>query len=191
MVSGPYVFFYFIDHSLFLQKQMDIRYALSLFLCIMRMSLFFVSFILLLNPFALFTLQLSDRWHPHLSNVSDQQALLGFMAAVTTQSLPTNWNPNVSFCRWSGITCSVRRQRVVSLDVSSMGLEGTISPLLGNLSFLRILDLSNNHFNGHIPYQLRNLFRLACLGMSSKVLFRPLLVGVIVYTSCLCDITTS
>ena len=128
-----------------------------------KMLLFFY-FIFLLHPLiALSTLQLSAHRHrhPHLSNASDQQALIGFMSAITYDpSLSLRTKPNISFCQWTGVICSRRRQRVVSLNVSSMALQGTISPLLGNLSFLRILNLSNNHFHGHIPYQLGNLFLL-------------------------------
>ena len=118
-------------------------------------------FIFLLHPFAFSTLQLLGHQHPHLNNTFDQPALTGFMLAITyIPSLPLHTKPNISFCEWTGVICSRRRQRVVSLNVSSMALQGTISPLLANLSFLRILNLSNNHFNGHIPYQLVNLFRL-------------------------------
>jgi len=65
------------------------------------------------------------------------------MSAITydpSQSLPTTWKPNVSFCGWTDVICSRRSQRVVSLNVSSMGLQGIISPVLGNLWFLTILD---------------------------------------------------
>eukprot|EP00253_Pinus_taeda_P022106 PITA_22106 len=129
------------------------------------MILFF-HFILCVSP-VFSTGKLSSRGHPRLSNASDQEALLGFMSAITdydgSLSLPTVWKPNVSFCEWAGIVCSPRRQRVVSLNVSSTGLQGTVSPRLGNLSFLTLLDLSNNGFHGHIPYQLGNLFRLEIL----------------------------
>ncbi|GLJ39668.1 hypothetical protein SUGI_0810960 [Cryptomeria japonica] len=51
-----------------------------------------------------------------------------------------------------------------------MGLFGPISPFLGNLSFLRVLDLQNNSFQGHIPYQLGRLFRLKRLRLSGNQL---------------------
>eukprot|EP00253_Pinus_taeda_P010013 PITA_10013 len=102
----------------------------------------------------------------------DQEAVLGFMSAIATydpaQSLPTSWKQNVSVCEWTGITCGRGTQRVVTVDVGSMGLQGTISPLLGNLSFLIILDLRNNSFHGHIPYQLGSLFRLKMLALSAN-----------------------
>eukprot|EP00253_Pinus_taeda_P018444 PITA_18444 len=150
---------------------MDISDAPTLLFNIMRLLLFWT---LLVIPSAFSTVELSNPLHPHLSNASDQEALLGFLSAITayspSQSLPTNWTTNVSFCEWRGIICSRRRQRVVSLNVSSMGLQGTISPLLSNLSFLRILDLHNNSFQGHIPYELGSLFRLKTLVLSRNQL---------------------
>jgi len=121
----------------------------------MRMFLLPVYLFLLLIPVGSATVRLSHGSGAHLSNATDQEAMLGFVSAIRTydpsQPLPTSWKPNVSVCEWTNIIYS--GHRVVSLNVSSMGLEGTISPLLGNLSFLVVLDLNNN-LHGHIPYQL-------------------------------------
>ncbi|GLJ39674.1 hypothetical protein SUGI_0811040 [Cryptomeria japonica] len=108
---------------------------------------------------------------PHMaesSNHSDGAALMAFKAAISLDPYNSllHWNTNHTFCNWPAITCSSRRQRVVSLNLTSMGLFGPISPFLGNLSFLRVLDLKNNSFHGHIPYQLGRLFRLRRLRLS-------------------------
>ncbi|KAH9317460.1 hypothetical protein KI387_019229, partial [Taxus chinensis] len=92
----------------------------------------------------------------------DQHSLLAFKAGITldpNNSL-ANWSPNTSFCNWTGVICSSTLQmqyRVVGLNLSNMGLEGVISPLVGNLSALQTLDLSNNALHGHIPPQLGRL----------------------------------
>ncbi|KAH9297770.1 hypothetical protein KI387_029452 [Taxus chinensis] len=105
--------------------------------------------------------------HPQAD--TDLEALLAFKSAITYDYLNslTTWTSNISFCRWNGITCSPE-QRVVSLNLTCMALEGIISPLLGNLSFLTVLDLSHNFFNHHIPYQLGRLSRLRILLLSSN-----------------------
>jgi len=41
-----------------------------------------------------------------------------------------------------------------------MGLQGAISPHIGNLSFLVSLDLSNNRFFGFLPHEISRLHRL-------------------------------
>ncbi|GLJ39679.1 hypothetical protein SUGI_0811190 [Cryptomeria japonica] len=107
---------------------------------------------------------------PHMaesSNHSDEAALMAFKAAISLDPYNSllHWNPNHT-CNWTGITCSSRRQRVVSLNLTGMGLLGPISPFLGNLSFLRVLDPKNNSFHGRIPYQLGRLFRLRRLWLS-------------------------
>ncbi|PWZ41036.1 putative LRR receptor-like serine/threonine-protein kinase [Zea mays] len=67
-----------------------------------------------------------------------------------------SWNTSGSsaadYCSWNGVTCSrTHPGRVTELNLSSQSLQGRISPSLGNLTFLRILDLSYNSFFGQLP----------------------------------------
>nr|GFC43142.1 protein kinase-like domain-containing protein [Tanacetum cinerariifolium] len=72
----------------------------------------------------------------------------------------TSWNHSFHFCDWSGISCGKRHKRVTALQLDSQGLEGSLSPHVGNLSFLRELSLANNSFQGTIPDALGRLSRL-------------------------------
>ncbi|GLJ20683.1 hypothetical protein SUGI_0376800 [Cryptomeria japonica] len=106
------------------------------------------------------------------SNHSDEQALMAFKAAIYVDSYNSflDWSTNHTFCERTGITCSSRRQHVVSLNLTGMGLLGPISPLQRNLYFFRVLDLSNNSLEGHIPYQIGRLFPLRRLLLSTNQL---------------------
>eukprot|EP01018_Ginkgo_biloba_P001114 Gb_22823 [translate_table: standard] len=109
--------------------------------------------------------------HGHPNNASDQHALLSFKNSIVNAPYNTafnNWHPNATFCNWKGVKCSPRRQRVVALNVSSMGLEGSLSPFLANITFLQSLDISNNSFHGSIPEELGALFRLKELLLSKN-----------------------
>lgn len=108
-----------------------------------------------------------------LSNVTDQQALLSVKAYITgdPNGVLSSWNHSVHFCNWEGIACSRRRQRVTVLDLSSQKLDGTMSPYIGNLSFLKLLYLDVNNFRGSIPGEIGKLFRLQYLYLGSN-LFR-------------------
>lgn len=44
------------------------------------------------------------------------------------------------------------------------------SPSISNLSFLRILNLRNNNFNGQIPQDVGNLFRLQELYLNNNII---------------------
>ncbi|KAH7837147.1 hypothetical protein Vadar_010164 [Vaccinium darrowii] len=80
---------------------------------------------------------------------SDQSALLAFKYLITNDSnhiLAANWSTNTSFCHWFGVSRSRRGQNTgTSLDLSNMGLKGTIPPQIRNLSFLTCFNISNNH----------------------------------------------
>ncbi|XP_059627983.1 probable LRR receptor-like serine/threonine-protein kinase At3g47570 [Cornus florida] len=98
-------------------------------------------------------------------NETDRLALLAFKAEITNDPLRalSSWNESVDFCQWHGVTCSRRHQRVTVLDLQSLKLVGSISPHIGNLSFLNTLRLVNNSFNHVIPPELGRLKRLQYL----------------------------
>ncbi|KAG5237802.1 LRR receptor serine/threonine-protein kinase [Salix suchowensis] len=100
----------------------------------------------------------------------DRLSLLAFKAQITGDPLGalSSWNESLHFCEWSGVTCGRRHQRAVELDLHSCKLAGSLSSHIGNLSFLRILDLSNNSFSQNIPQELGRLFRLLQLNLENN-----------------------
>ncbi|KAL4576164.1 hypothetical protein LXL04_012253 [Taraxacum kok-saghyz] len=95
-------------------------------------------------------------------NNSDHLALMAIKSKIThdPQQLLKTWNTSLHFCQWEGVTCGRRHSRVTKLDLESSAIVGSLSPHIGNLSFLRVIRLSNNTFTGVIPPQIGNLFRL-------------------------------
>ncbi|GLT42762.1 hypothetical protein SLA2020_167460 [Shorea laevis] len=101
-------------------------------------------------------------------NATDHLALIAFKSKISNdpQGILKSWNNSIHFCLWVGITCSHRRDRVTILDISSKGLVGSLSPSIGNLSFLHEIRLANNSFHGDIPLEIGRLFRLQWLNLS-------------------------
>ncbi|XP_071925942.1 uncharacterized protein [Coffea arabica] len=96
---------------------------------------------------------------------TDQLALLSLKQHITSDPggsiLGNNWSTAVSVCEWIGVTCSPRHPgRVTQVNISNMGLAGTIPADIGNLSFLVSLDMRNNNFHGVPPERMVNLRRL-------------------------------
>ncbi|GJV48738.1 leucine-rich repeat protein [Tanacetum coccineum] len=98
-------------------------------------------------------------------NETDYLALLSFKSKVTHDpyKVLTSWNHSFHFCYWSGVSCGKRHKRVTALRLVSHGLEGSLSPHVGNLSFLREISLENNSFQGTIPHELGRLSNLRYL----------------------------
>ncbi|KAG5552232.1 hypothetical protein RHGRI_010347 [Rhododendron griersonianum] len=100
-------------------------------------------------------------------NETDFHALLAFKSNIfPDQQALSSWNESLHFCHWEGVHCDRRHKRVTVIDLRSEGLTGSLSPYIGNLSFLRELNLFNNTFIGEIPTELGNLFRLQKLNLS-------------------------
>ncbi|TXG53560.1 hypothetical protein EZV62_018816 [Acer yangbiense] len=94
---------------------------------------------------------------------TDKNALLALKTCITHDPntlLAKNWSTSTSVCNWIGVTCGVRHRRVTALNISYLGLIGTIPPQLGNLSFLVLLAINDNNFYGSLPYELARLRRL-------------------------------
>ncbi|XP_048548582.1 LRR receptor-like serine/threonine-protein kinase EFR isoform X2 [Triticum urartu] len=102
-------------------------------------------------------------------NSTDMISLLDFKRAITNNSRQAlrSWHASVPLCSWEGVHCS--SGRVTKLYLSDRGLLGRISPSLGNLTFLRTLDLSQNGFTGELP-PLNRLHRLEYLDLGHNSL---------------------
>ena len=104
--------------------------------------------------------------------ITDQHALLEFKHRISDPHniLANNWITTYSVCNWVGVSCAAKHRRVRALHLPNMDLTGTISPHLGNLSFLVSLNLSYNNFHGHFPRELGQLSRLKLIELSSNFL---------------------
>ncbi|CAN1286273.1 Probable LRR receptor-like serine/threonine-protein kinase At3g47570 [Linum perenne] len=98
-----------------------------------------------------------------LSNETDRLALLNFKSLISGDpfGILSSWNDSIHLCEWYGVSCSERHHgRVTALNLSSNELYGSISPHVGNLSFLKFLRLYNNNFIGEIPPEIGRLRKL-------------------------------
>ncbi|KAJ6707190.1 SOMATIC EMBRYOGENESIS RECEPTOR KINASE 1 [Salix viminalis] len=78
------------------------------------------------------------------------------------------WDLNsVDPCTWKMVGCSPEGF-VISLEMASAGLSGTLSPSIGNLSHLRTMLLQSNHLSGPIPEEIGKLSDLQTLDLSGN-----------------------
>ncbi|KAK4835435.1 hypothetical protein QYF36_009649 [Acer negundo] len=112
--------------------------------------------LLFLSRFAFLTHQACNQF--------DQQSLLSFQLYIPSSSL--NWPSSGDCCLWEGITCDASGN-VTRLWLPSKGLNGTISPSIGNLTHLSHLNLSHNRLFGPPPItSFPTLIKLQILDLS-------------------------
>ncbi|KAK4436675.1 putative receptor-like protein kinase [Sesamum alatum] len=124
------------------------------------------------------------------TNKADLRALLSFKENILDpRGALDSWryNQTVNYCTWNGISCSGRhRTRLVSIDLHSQGLVGSIPPhlaslglsknnlsgtipsFIGNFTFLRQLSLADCGFQGEIPESLVHLHNLESLTLDKN-----------------------
>ncbi|CDP19838.1 unnamed protein product [Coffea canephora] len=105
-------------------------------------------------------------------NETDRLALLEFKKQIYDDPLGVlnSWNHSQHHCQWEGVTCSTRHLRVIALTLRDKHFSGTISPHVGNISFMRFIHLEENQFHGEIPQEFGRLFRLRALNLSSNAI---------------------
>ncbi|XP_026416064.1 LRR receptor-like serine/threonine-protein kinase GSO1 [Papaver somniferum] len=131
-----------------------------------------IVFLLLILPSIIFVAGSSS-----FTSTEQVEALLNWKSTLVTQTASSflpSWKRDfgaVSPCNWSGITCSNKGSVIVGLNLTGLGLQGT---LLGfNFSCfanLVSLVLSNNKLFGFIPPQISNLISLIHLDLSQNEL---------------------
>ncbi|GLT33874.1 hypothetical protein SLA2020_084290 [Shorea laevis] len=149
------------------------------------------AYFLLQFTIVLFLLLLSFQTYPATAlssvNETDKLALLAIKGRITQDihGIMNSWNESLHFCDWMGVTCSRRHKgRVTLLSLESCGLIGSIPPQIGNLSFLRGINLAENIFQGQIPQEIGRLSRLRFLNLSTNAL-QGEIPGNLSFCSCL------
>jgi len=105
---------------------------------------------------------------------SDCEALWEFYTSLDDVGVlddannPHAWGAGTPFVDWQGLSTVARG--VVGIDLSRTGLSGTMSPALGRLSNLEILNLHSNSLSGEIPGELGRLSKLTHLHLASNKL---------------------
>lgn len=85
-----------------------------------------------------------------------------------------NWGPGIPIADWVGVTVSGAPLRVTGLTLHRLKLTGPLPPALGELTQLRLLDLSYNKLTGPLPPALGELTQLRVLNLSYNEFTGPL-----------------
>ncbi|XP_061991049.1 receptor-like kinase TMK4 [Rosa rugosa] len=83
--------------------------------------------------------------------------------------LAESWTGDDACGGWSFVVCDA--QKVVTVNLDSKHLNGTISPAFANLTSLKTLVLKNNNLTGPIPASLTTLPQLAVFDASNNNLY--------------------
>ncbi|KAK6133278.1 hypothetical protein DH2020_032941 [Rehmannia glutinosa] len=89
---------------------------------------------------------------------NDVQGLQVLYTSLNSPSQLTGWKSSGGDpCgeSWRGITC--QGSSVVSVQISGLGLSGTMGYLLSNLVSLKTLNLAGNNLSGNLPYSVANM----------------------------------
>ncbi|KAK9281611.1 hypothetical protein L1049_004514 [Liquidambar formosana] len=120
-----------------------------------------------------------------LQSQTDQEDVDAMINIKSTYGVKRNWQGDPCAPKaylWDGVNCSYvgyDPPRIISLDLSSSGLTGEISPYIANLKLIQILDLSNNNLTGPVPDFLMQLPVLRILNLMGNNLTGSVPMGLI------------
>lgn len=108
-------------------------------------------------------------------NETEHMAMLAIRSGLMDhpEGVLRSWNRSRHHCFWEGVICGAKDKRVNVLFLPARGLAGTLSPFIGNLSFLRGIVLQDNNLHGGIPPEIGRLFRLEELDLHNNSLQQP------------------
>ncbi|KAH0704838.1 hypothetical protein KY285_019116 [Solanum tuberosum] len=154
----------FLDLSLnnFIGESQNNRLLVLTFVLVEKAFTFFLLTILLLLHYVM----------TQSNTTTDQLALLSLKSQISSDPfhiLNVSWSPAINVCRWVGVTCGSRQQRVKSLNLSDMALTGKIPRDFGSLTFLVSLDLRRNNFHGKLPQEMFHWFHSPSLSNASRL----------------------
>lgn len=113
----------------------------------------------------------------------DARALVEIRSVLSVNSLVLDdWSSSENPCGWSGVGCGeviatdgeTVEERVVSLELDSKQLEGSLSPAIGWLSELKSLSLAHNMLVGKIPKDIAACLKLEYLDLRGNKLSGPI-----------------
>ncbi|CAI0416008.1 unnamed protein product [Linum tenue] len=107
-----------------------------------------------------------------VSNVTDRLALLDLKAGLIDGPYGTLslWNDSIHFCQWPGVVCGSGDQRVTALRLDGLALGGSISPSIGNLTYLSEIQLASNSLKGTLPKEIGQLSRMQVFNLTKNSL---------------------
>ncbi|XP_042506458.1 LRR receptor-like serine/threonine-protein kinase ERL1 [Macadamia integrifolia] len=102
------------------------------------------------------------------------KALLSIKASFSNvANVLLDWDDvrNDDHCSWRGVSCDNVSFSVISLNLSNLNLGGEISPAIGDLTNLQVIDLKGNQLTGQIPDEIGDCLSLKFLDLSGNSLF--------------------
>ncbi|KAL8515869.1 hypothetical protein ACS0TY_014533 [Phlomoides rotata] len=81
------------------------------------------------------------------SSADDSAVMLKLLSSLT--GAPSDWTSSTPFCRWSNVACD--SNSVVSINLNSAGIGGSLPPELNQLPKLQTLALQKNSLSGTLP----------------------------------------
>ena len=102
--------------------------------------------------------------------LSDCETLLAARDTLAGDAALLDWERTRPIAQWQGVKLGEAPPRVVAVDLRESSLGGVISPELGRLDRLEVLEMSVNALTGSIPPELGGLTNLRVLGLADNAL---------------------